>query len=139
MSLLATNEGEVILLSLIVNKKPQADLTLRLYTSPTDTIPETAGWNTPIVEPAGASGYAAVTLTGVNWSISTDGNSITTATYPSVTFTFTSAPSPVYGYLVTYNDGGTNRIAWIERFTGAPFTIPIDGGTIAVTPRITLE
>jgi hypothetical protein len=35
---------------------------------------------------------------------------------------------------------GKNQVLWSERFSGAvPFNIPTGGGTVSITPRVTLQ
>lgn len=82
-----------------------------------------------------SSGYAPITLVSTNWTTTQSNPSgITTGVYSQQTFTFnTNAVS--YGYYVTDT---LNNLLWLERFSGAPFSIPDGGGTIAITTKITL-
>lgn len=80
-----------------------------------------------------SSGYTPITLVSSGWTVSQPGG-VTTGSAPQQTFVFnTNAVS--YGYYVTDTTGG---LLWVERFSGAPFTIPEGGGSITITPKITL-
>ena len=80
-----------------------------------------------------STGYAPITLTSNAWT-TVQAGSITTGVYSQVTFNF-STNAVSYGYYVTDT---SNNLLWLERFTGAPFSIPTGGGTIAITSKITL-
>jgi hypothetical protein len=83
-----------------------------------------------------AAGYGAITLTGGNWTVATSSGT-TVANYAQQTFSYTTSES-VYGYFVTRI--GKNEVLWAERFSGAvPFNIPSGGGTVSITPRVTLQ
>lgn len=86
-----------------------------------------------------SSGYAAVTLVSSSWTTTQVAN-ITTGVYSQQTFTFnTNAVS--YGYYVTdatNANSGRGNLLWVERFSGAPFSIPDGGGSISISSRITL-
>lgn len=132
MSLLVPNEGEILLLQYMVNKTAPDDPVIRLYTNDPSLSDTTtfAG-----LTQCSASGYAPITLTGANWT-TTQVAGVTTAEYTQVTFTFGTAAS-VYGYYVT--DQSSSKILWVERFSGAPFSLPSGGGTVAITPKINLD
>lgn len=137
MALVVPDVSEIILLQYIVNITTAGDPVLHLYTNdltPAEATPGpgTAGGPTEATE----AGYAAITLTGSNWT-TTQASGVTTAVHPGVTFSFTTGSEP-YGYYVT-DTGGTPAMLWIERFSGAPFTLPDGGGDIAITPKITLD
>jgi len=55
--------------------------------------------------------------------------------YDQQTFSFTTG-ADIYGYYITDT---TPKLLWCERFTGAPFRLPSGGGTIAISPRVTLD
>jgi hypothetical protein len=61
---------------------------------------------------------------------------LTESTYPDQVFNFDDAES-VYGYYVT--DQANGHILWGERFAAAPFNIPASGGTITLTPKLSLS
>ena len=151
MALVVPNDSEVLLLQYIINS------TNTDGTAPSATVATYSGGNrvlhlftnnlTPAegttlggVTEATAAGYAAVTLIGTAWSITTDGGGITTASYSEITFTFTTAVT-CYGYYITTSStySGGIKLLWLERFTGAPFVLPSGGGQIAITPKVSLE
>jgi hypothetical protein len=139
MALVAPDISEVVLLKLLVNKQSNGNLVLRLYTNnitpSEDTVAPGAGsGSTAGPVEATEDGYSAATLTGATWGVATSSGT-STATYGStISFTFTEAAT-VYGYYLTTSGGD---LVWIERFSGAPYTLPSDGGVIGVIPKITL-
>ncbi|WP_425399642.1 hypothetical protein [Aeoliella sp.] len=122
MTLLVTNEGETALLDLMLS----SDTVLRLYYN--DYTPLETSVYADFAE-LNTDGYAPITLTGGAWVVGSG-----TATYSAQTFTMTDAVD-AFGYYVTT---GTTCL-WAERFSGAPFPIPDGGGTISVTPTISLD
>ncbi len=82
-----------------------------------------------------SAGYAPITMVSTNWTTSqTMPSGITTGLYSQQTFTLnTNAVS--FGYYVTDTLGA---LQWLERFSGAPFSLPDGGGSISISPRITL-
>lgn len=131
MSLIATNEAEILLLQIIVNMVDNDDLVLHLYTA--DVTPTDATLQSSLTE-ATAAGYSAVTLVGSSWTTTQVGG-LTTAEYDETSFTFTTNVD-VYGYYVTST---SDDIVWVERFSGAPFSFPDTGGTLMITPKITID
>jgi hypothetical protein len=126
MALLVPNVGETELLSRMLNKSTTGDVKIHLYSD--DVTPaegDTVSSYTLITDPA------AISLTGSSWSV-TDG----TASYAQQTFTF-SGSATAYGYVVT--DAAGTTLLWSERFTDGPYTIPAGGGTIKITPTISLD
>lgn len=83
-----------------------------------------------------ASNYSAVRLTGAAWTVASGGVAGATATYAQQSFNF-SAADTIYGYYVTSQQ--KQVLLWAELFSGGPFTLPSSGGTIAVTPKISLD
>lgn len=134
MTLLVPNNGEGDGLKAFLNHTAATDPILRLYKS--NTTPAETDTTATYTE-ADFAGYAAITLTGSSWSVSEGAPS--SASYAEQTFTRSSTGSAqdVYGYFVTRTTSG--RIAWAERFTGAPFTVTNNGDGIKVTPAITLD
>jgi hypothetical protein len=129
--LVVPDEGEIRMLKYIVNNATPADLTLRLFTT---NIPPDENTTIGMIAEAAAAGYSPVTLSGANWTFATV-NNVTTASYPAQTFNISGSLS-AYGYYITL---GTSALMWIERFPNAPFVLPVSGGTITVTPRISLD
>lgn len=129
MALLVPDVGEVLLLRRALNHAAADDVVIHLYTN--DHAPDEGDTVANYTEEDDAS-YAAVTLN--SWSVSTSGGT-TTAEHPAVTFTFAAATT-VYGYYVTDNAGTT--LLWAEEF-GSATTYGAGGGTLEVTPKITLD
>jgi hypothetical protein len=131
VALVVPNNGEGDALDGFTGKSALSTLVLRLYSNnitPAET--DTAATYTEYA----ATGYAAITLVAANW-VTTEGAPGSTS-YAQQTFTMTAA-GDAYGYYLTRNTGG--RIAWSERFTAAPFSIPAGGGTIKITPQLTAD
>ena len=124
--------GEILMLQYIVGLANAGSPILRLYSSP-DAAPTDSTVVGDLTQVTSA-GYAAVTLVSSLWTVSQTGG-VTTAAYSEVTFTF-STDAVVYGYYVT---NGSGQLLWLERFSGAPFTIPSGGGTVSITSRLVLS
>ena len=133
MSLVVPNAGELIILQYMVNKTDPGDLILHLYSNDQSLVEATVLAN--LTENTEA-GYAEATLAGADWSTALVSTNTATASHTEKTFTFT-AGATVYGYYVTDNSKAT--LLWAERFSGAPFVLPSGGGTIAITPKVTLD
>jgi len=130
---------------------PGVGLILHLYVSSANLSNNTPSSTTTLgsfTEAPTSLGYSYNFLTYASWWITTDTNGTPTAIYnPNnpVTFTFTTGPVSVYGYYVTdsgYTGSGTtggNNLLWAEAFTNAPFTMPTNGGTIAIQPQLQLS
>jgi len=140
MSLIAPVEGEANLLGYMLGETaiPAGGFYYRLYTAPISSPTETIV-RTDLTEVTDYL-YAPIQLTPANWVI-TEASDITTAEYNMDLSFYFGGASSVYGYYVTNNilDNASTTILWIERFNAAPFSIPSGGGTITITPRITLE
>jgi hypothetical protein len=144
MALLAPNKGEVEILSRMVGKHAPGEgdtLRLKLWkTKVGDSMREGDTWIDFTV--CTAAGYGDTLLIGDtgtgHWTISTTGDS-SNAVYAQKTFTFTAGDS-ARGYFVTSKtSAGDTVVLWGEKFTDGPYTIPSGGGTIKVTPRISLN
>ena len=136
MALVVPNVGEVQLLQKMLNQNQTATMLLGLYQN--NLTPNSLTTNSDII-PVSAVGYAQSTITNANWSVATPiGSTYAEAGYAEQTFTFGVNPTAidVYGYYVT---DSSNRLLWLERFTNAPFVVPMAGGTISVTLTINLE
>jgi hypothetical protein len=81
-----------------------------------------------------AAGYSAFSLPGSSWTFATSAGT-SSAAYAQQTFTFSTSDS-LYGYYIT--DAGSSNLIFVEGFVGAPFAVPVGGGTIDVTPKINL-
>lgn len=142
MALLAPNEGETHLLKMLLvhtsGAGTEVSCRLRLFTN--DLTPGETTAKGDVTE-CTFTGYPAAGIelkrgvTGTDcWSISGD-----LATYgEEKEFTFTTGGT-VYGYYVTSNETseGDRKLLWLERFT-ASANIPSEGGTIKITPKVTL-
>lgn len=132
MSLLAPNVGEVLLLKYMLNNASPTNVELRLFTN--NVTPAYTDVLASYTE-SSAAGYAGITLAGASWTVATS-TGTTVANFAQQTFSY-SATESVYGYFVTSN--GKGQVLWAERFSGAvPFNIPSGGGTVSITPRVTL-
>lgn len=127
MALLVPDVGEAALLERIL----ATDVVLHLYVN--DVTPAEADVVGDYTE-ATAAGYAAATLTGGSWTVSTTGGT-TSGAYAQQDFVITEATT-VYGYYVTDVAGTT--LLWAERF-GTTAVLGSGGGTISITPSIELS
>lgn len=132
MSLICPDQkGEILLLQYIVGLVSAGSPVLHLYSN---NITPSASSVIGDLNEVTADGYAAITLVSSNWTTTQVGG-ITTAVYSEQTFSF-NTDSTSYGYYVTNT---SNQLLWLERFSGAPFNIPDGGGTISITPKLTLS
>jgi hypothetical protein len=132
MTLKIPNAGEDLMLQHIVGKTAIENPVLKLYSNnltPGET--DTAGSYTEV----SGNGYAAITLTGANWTITA--GAPTEAAYAQQSFTFTGAAGNVYGYFVVGASSGT--LLWAEKFSDGPYNITQSGDVIKVTPKLTLQ
>lgn len=133
MTLVCPNSGEIILLKYIVGLVDAGNPVLHLYGN--DVTPADTTVIGDLTECTSA-GYAPVTLTSVNWTVVQDGlTGVTTAQYTQRSFAFSTA-ARTYGYYVTDT---SNNLLWLERFDGAPYVMPDDGGSVAVVPALNLS
>ena len=147
MALLAGNQGETLMLKRILGDQRSGDTTgdtlfLRLYDG--DTTP-TEGDTWLKYSESDGSGYAAIAVPGDStsgfpgWTYATGAGDTVSATFAQQTFTY-SAGDTLYGYYVTSRDAaGDTTVLWAELFTDGPYTIPGGGGTVKVTPKISLD
>lgn len=132
MALLAQISGDVLLLRYMLNNTTQADCEYHLYTN-NKTPAATDGLNN--YTESVASNYTGYRLLGSQWTVSSGVSAGATATYAVQNFNF-SAADTIYGYFATSLNKAV--LLWAEIFTGGPFVLPSSGGTIALTPRISL-
>jgi len=133
MALVAPQEGELLLLAYMLNKTAPGDPVLRLFTNNIGTIVD--GSTIANFTEATQAGYASATLAGTDWTVGASVG-VTSANFAAQTFTFTTSAT-VYGYFITEQSGGD--VLWAEVFSAGAFNIPDGGGTIAITPKITLD
>jgi hypothetical protein len=133
MAALIPNNGEGDALSYFVNKSAPQNLVLKLFKN--DKTPAEGDVAADYTE-CDFAGYASVTLTGANWTVTEGAPS--SASYAQQVFTNTGAVAQsVYGYYLVR--ASTGRIAYAERFTGAPFVVQNVGDEIKITPTITAD
>lgn len=141
MSLVVPNIGDILMLQYIVNMIGQdgnaapagGQRLLRLFVN--NQTPGKSDTLTTYTEASGA-GYAPITLVGTSWTtVSTNG--VNSAVYSQQVFSFTTAVT-IYGYYVT-TIGASPQLLWVERFSGAPFSLPAGGGQIAISPTLSLN
>lgn len=132
MTLLVPRAGERDALAFLINKASPQDLVLCLFSN--DVEPSETDTALSYVEPKG-HGYEAIRLRGSDWRLS-EGSPLE-ASYAQQVFTFEGGLGDVYGYFLKRASSG--RIAWAERFDGAPHTVKHGGEQIKVTPRIGLR
>jgi len=132
MPLVAAISGDVLLLEYMLNVTAQADCEVHLYNNnhtptPTDSL-------TNYTE-SQANNYSAFRLFGAQWTVASGVSAGATANYATQNFNFSTADT-IYGYFVTSPNKAV--LLWAEIFTGGPFALPATGGTIALTPKISL-
>ncbi len=134
MTILVPNTGEVIALSLLVNKiTTPEDLKYQFFaTNITPAETDTAGTYTI----ATGGGYADKTMTGASWTVT--GGAPSNAAYAQQTWTFTGAlttNATIYGYIAVR--ASTGDLVFAETF--ASFTPAANGDNIKLTPTITAD
>lgn len=132
MALVLPNVGEGLCLKNFFNFEAPQDQKLRLFTS--NTTPAEADVLGTYTEAAG-NGYAAISLTGASWSLTTGDPSF--MSYAQQTFTFTGALGNVYGYHV--NQTTSTTLMYSERFSDGPYNIVNNGDAIKITPRFEMS
>ena len=146
MALLANNLGETLMLKRILGEQSQGDtdgdtVFLRLYRG--DTTPVEGDSAAKFTQSTG-TGYAAIaipgdTTGGSGWTYATGDGDTVSATFAQQTFTYSDGDT-LYGYYVTTTDDvGDTIVLWAELFTDGPYTIPGGGGTVKVTPYVSLD
>lgn len=133
MTLLVPYSAQVLFLQRILTE----DCKLKLFSN--DHTPGQTDTVASLTEVSGG-GYAEITLTFANWTITEGDPSVAVYTdFQDWNFTgTTSGPGTIYGYYIT--DDGETELLWEERFDPAdvPFT-PISGSLVRVKPRITSD
>ena len=107
----------------VINKQIPGDYIMVLYTGK-------SGDPLTVVEST-APGYSQKTMTGVNWTVATNGD----ATYPKIQFILTGAGTPLIGYGIE-RDGS---LIGYEDFTDGPYDVPSQGVTVAVEFKQTIS
>jgi hypothetical protein len=133
VALVYVNNGEVVALSLLVNKVTTTEnLILGLFTNNYTPIETTVLGD--LTEATG-SGYAAKTLTGASWTVT--GGAPTTASYAAQQFTFSGALGNVYGYF--FKRASSGDLIAAEVFSGAPFNVASTNHSITITPVLSAD
>lgn len=125
-------KGELLMLQYITGMVAAGNPVLHLFSN--DVTPSDSTVIGDLTEVATSKGYSAITLVSNSWT-TTQSSGVTTAVYGEETFTFTTDATS-YGYYVTDENGD---LLWLERFSGAPFSIPDGGGTISITAKLQLS
>lgn len=130
MALVLVDQGENLVLEMIVNKTAAQSLVLKLFKS--NSTPGETDTEATYTE-ADFTGYSSKALTGASWGAASGGS----IAYALQTFTSTagSQNQAVYGYYIIQTTSG--KLVWSERFTDGPYTIVNNGDEIKVTPTIT--
>lgn len=132
MTLRIPSPSEALLLEYMLGKTAVDTLQVRLFSN--NVTPGESDTSATYTQVSG-NGYAGISLTAANWTVSA--GDPTVATYPQITFTFTGAAGNVYGYYVVAATSG--NLLWAERFTDGPYNIAQAGDSIKITPRMTLQ
>lgn len=134
MTLLVPNTGEVIALSLLVNKiTTPEDLKYCLFA--TNITPAETDTSATYTLAAGG-GYVDKTLTGASWTVT--GGAPSSAAYAAQTWTFSGAlttNATIYGYIA--KRATTGDLVLAETF--ASFTPAASGDSLILTPTITAD
>ena len=133
MAIVVPNEAEIVALNYILNKATPQDLDVRLFIN--DYIPTEADTAASFVEAPIQNGYNKIELTPNLWSVSPGTPSV--ATHQQISWIFTGAIGPVYGYYITRRI--TGDLIWAERFTNGPYNIQNNQDQIRLTPRLTAD
>lgn len=136
MAGLFPDQGEVVLLDLIVNKGTYSpeDLVLGLFKN--DYTPVDGTTEGSLTE-ADFTGYATISLTGADWTLTPDAPSV--ALFDTMTFTSSAdqAIQYLYGYYLRQLTSG--KLVCAERFTDGPYAIVNNLDYIEVTPKIQMK
>ncbi len=135
MALVVPDQGELLMLHYILGLANAGNPVLHLYRLDS-TVDDNSVFTTFSSGEVTSAGYGAITLASTSWT-TTQLASVSTGIFSQVTFNFTT-DAKVYGYWLN-STTATTSLLWLERFTGAPFTIPDGGGTISITSKITLS
>ncbi len=137
MALVAPAAAEVTLLEYILGKDATgAGLGQKLHLYSNNHTPGDASVLGSFSEVISA-GYTEKTLTSSLWNITDITGGGSTGIYTEQTFSIVATAAVAYGYYVT--DLSETKLLWAEMFTGAPFSLPNGGGTIAITLKVTLD
>jgi hypothetical protein len=133
MALIIPNAGEADALAYYVAKQPVDQLVLRLYTN--DYTP-VAGSTTGSFTEAVGGGYAALVLSGSDWTIVSGAPSLAFCAKQTFTCDGSAGAQVIHGYYLTREN--TGAIAHAERFATVPAAFAIAGDKIEITPKISM-
>lgn len=130
MALVFPDQGENLVLEMLVNKTAAQNLVLKLYKS--NTTPGESDTEATYTE-ATFTGYSSVTLTGASWGAASGGS----IAYAQQTFTSSANQTTenIYGYFIIQTTSG--KLVYSERFSDGPYAITNNGDNIKITPTIT--
>lgn len=135
MAGIVPDASELTMLQHVLNYAAPQNQVLRLFTN--NVTPDQSYTAASFTEASGG-GYAAKSITGTSWVISTDGSNKGSAAYAAQTWTFTGALSGsavIYGwYLVEVTSG---LLLACERITNS-FQPGTNGDQLIITPTIKL-
>jgi len=129
MSAVFADEGCAELLGVMLNKVSQGNVKLKLFVNNYTPLKSTVLAD---LTECTLTGYAALTLTGSSWTITTASN-VSVASYAAQTFTFSASGQTIYGYYFTNN--GSTKLLWAERL-GTSYAVPSGGGSITIIPSV---
>lgn len=140
MSLIVNNNSKILMLGIILNKvtsdgsspNPSGNRKLKLFVN--NIVPTSTTVLANLTE-CSSTGYEAKVLVGENWEIGLSEGTVS-ASYAEQTFDIEDEVL-IYGYYVT-NYNGT-ELLWVERFNGAPYALPVGGGSIGVELNFALN
>ncbi len=127
MALTYVNVGKQNLQQDVVNKEHPGDYIMILYTAratPTAVLSD--------LTECTAAGYAAVTMTGTSWSVTSASPAVATA--PQVSFTLTGTGSDLLGYAIKR---GTVLIGWEDFSSAKPVPAAGLSATIEFSQNLT--
>ena len=131
MSLVVPNQGEQLMLQLVLNQ------TLKLKLFKNNVTPGETDTEATYTE-ATFTGYAEKSLTYGHWGFTPGGPTVGLYdTAQDFTSSADQTAEPIYGYYVVQASDG--KLLWAERFSDAPNNVTNNGDIIRITPRITLE
>lgn len=134
MTLVVPRNGEGDALSYYVNKSAPQNLVLKLFKN--DKTPANGDVASDFVE-ADFTGYAPITLTGANWTVTEGSPSLAAYAQQIFMSTADSQNQNIYGYYLVR--AGSGRIAHAERFSNAPYNIANVDDDVKVTPKISFD
>jgi len=132
MAIVFTNAGELIALRNILNNQAPQTLELRLFSN--NRVPAKTDVTADYTQVTGF-GYQPVTLVDTDF-VYTPGDP-STAAFPQITFQFTGAAGPIYGYYVVQETSGS--LIFANRFANAPITVLNNGDEIRITLTLSLN